>query len=178
MSSARVPCDFCQAPIGLEEFERGRAVILLKKRYCSKCMAAALKRSKQKHSAPALAFHTPPPQSSSYPRRRQRRHDRKECSMPVELSVHLTDGRLYDRGRAMLWNISLSGALLRALVLPLKALPVDSHLIGIRVLEGPLKDLRILGRPARFEQSEDGLHLAIEFVRTTEVQIRQLRKFV
>lgn len=178
MSVTCVPCDFCEVAIRPEEFERGKAIVLLKKRYCAKCMAAALKRSKQKHSPPAFAFQTPPPQSTADPHRHQRRHERKECSMSVELSVHLSDGRLYDRGRAVLWNISLSGALLRALALPMKALPVDPHLIGIRVLDGPLKDLRVLGRPARFDHTEDGLHLAIEFVRTTEAQLKQLRKFV
>src|SRR5207248_2118596 len=140
------------------------------------CMAAAVKRSKQKHAAPSPAFHTPPPRPLSIPEQSRRRHERKECSVPVELSVYLENGGLYDRGNAVLWNVSLSGALLRALVLPEKALPLEPHHIGIRLLDGVLKDFEVVGRPVRLVHSEDGLHLAIEFTKIEEAQIKQLRK--
>jgi hypothetical protein len=45
-------------------------------------------------------------------------------------------------------------------------------------LDGVLEPLQILGRPVRFVHSEDGLHLAIEFVRTEQSQLKQLRKFI
>jgi len=177
MSRVAVPCSFCSENIPPEDFERGKAVTLLKKHYCSKCMAAAVARSKQKETSPSSTFQTPSP----VPIRThggRRRHERKECSMRVELSIYLPGGRLFDRGEAVLWNISLSGALLRALLLPRKSLPVEPHLIGIRVLEGPLQSLEVQGRPVRFVHSEDGLHLAIEFVKTQEAQLRLLRNFV
>jgi len=177
MTGSPILCDFCTATIRPEDFERGKAVILLKKRYCSECMAAEVARSKRKHAPPAPAFVTPP-QRPPRPPESRRRHERKECSIPVELSIYLSDGRLFDQGEAVLWNISLSGALLRALVLPEKSLPVEPHTIGIRVLDGVLKNLQILGRTVRFVHSEEGLHLAIEFVRTEEAQLTQLRKFI
>lgn len=177
MSRVAVPCSFCFEIIPPEDFERGKAVTLLKKHYCAKCMAAAVARSKQKGSSPSSTFQTPTPG----PVRAHgglRRHERKDCSMRVELSIYLPDGRLFDRGEAVLWNISLSGALLRALLLPRKSLPVEPHLIGLRVLDGELQNLEIQGRPVRFVHSEDGLHLAIEFVKTQEAQLRFLKKFV
>ena len=67
---------------------------------------------------------------------------------------------------------------MRALILPEKALPLEPHHIGIRLREGVLKDFQILGKPVRLEHSEDGIHLAIEFVRTHEAQIQQLRKLL
>jgi len=41
------PCDFCDTPIPLSDFEVGRAATLLKKNYCSSCMTAAIERSKR-----------------------------------------------------------------------------------------------------------------------------------
>jgi len=178
MTPRPIPCDFCEAMIGPEDFERGKAVILLRKHYCAKCMSSAVKRSKRKQAAPSPAFLTPPPRPPSVPKQSGRRHERKECSVPVELSVYLENGQLYDRGDAVLWNVSLSGALLRALILPERALPLEPHHIGIRLLEGVLKDFEILGRPVRLEHSEDGIHLAIEFVKTEAAQIQQLRKLL
>jgi len=177
MSRVAVPCSFCAEVIPPVDFERGRAVTLLKKHYCSKCMAAAVARSKQKGTSPSSTFQTPSPGPiRAYGG--MRRHQRKDCSMRVELSIYLPSGRVFDRGEAVLWNISLSGALLRALLLPRKSLPIEPHLIGLRVLDGELKTLEIQGRPVRFVHSEDGLHLAIEFVKTQEAQLRLLREFV
>lgn len=176
MSTKLIPCHFCDANIPQEDFENGRAVILLKKNYCAKCMAEAVKRSKRKNAPPSPVFQTPPPEVAGplQSRRSRRRHERKDCSIPVELSVYLENGQLYDRGEAVLWNLSLSGALLRALILPARALPAEPHHIGIRVQQGDLRNFTILGRPVRMVHSEDGLHLAIEFVRTDSSRIEQL----
>ncbi len=170
-------CDFCHSSIPPSDFESGKAVTLLKKRYCSACMTVALKRSKDKRVAPSPDFHTPPvgPPAAALGRRR---HSRKECSIPVELSIYLEQGELFDRGEAVLWNISLSGALLRALILPEKALPAIPHHLGIRVLSGSLQGFEIFGRPVRLVHSEDGLHVAMEFVKVQESTLKQLRKLV
>ncbi len=39
-------CDFCGDPISSADFEKGHAVVLLKKTYCGKCLADAVRRSK------------------------------------------------------------------------------------------------------------------------------------
>lgn len=178
MASLSIPCDFCSVLIPREDFECGKAVTVLKKHYCPKCMAAAVERSKTHNATPSPVFQTPRPTPLSDLQRNRRRHERKDCSIRVELSVYLENGQLYDRGNAVLWNVSLSGALLRALVLPEKALPLEPHHVGMRMLDGALENLRILGRPVRLVHAEDGLHLAVEFTKTEEAQIKQLRKFL
>ena len=47
MSASRT-CDFCSAEIPSSDFEAGRAVILLKRVYCRKCMERAV-RQKTRH---------------------------------------------------------------------------------------------------------------------------------
>jgi hypothetical protein len=37
-------CDFCAATIRSSDFENGRAVVLLKKTYCQKCMERAVRQ--------------------------------------------------------------------------------------------------------------------------------------
>jgi hypothetical protein len=75
-------------------------------------------------------------------------------------------------------NVSLSGALLSGLVLPLRSLPVRPHLIGLRMLDGPLTGMEIKGRPVRFAHGAEGLSLAVQFVETKDVDLAQLRKII
>lgn len=169
-------CHYCRKSLAPEDFESGKAVTLLKRSYCEGCVHIAVEKSKQKEASstttPAVAGQTPTP----FPSRR--RHERKECSIVVELAVYLESGKLYDRGQAQMWNVSLSGALLRALLLPTKALPLEPHYVGIRLLEGELAGFEIVGRPVRLAHSEDGLHLAIEFSRIEDAKTSKLRKLL
>jgi len=108
----------------------------------------------------------------------RRQHPRKETSLPLEISIYLEEGTLFDRGSAMMKNVSLSGALLSGLVLPLRSLPVRPHTIGIRMLDGPLTGVEIKGRPVRFSHGPEGLSLAVEFIETEDVDLGQLRKII
>lgn len=168
-------CDFCSTEIPLKEFQQGRAVKVLGKNYCAACMAEAIKRARNPETAPDLRTPRPHPPMKHENRRR---HVRKPTSIAVELSIYLADGQLYDRGEALLANVSLSGALLGALVLSQKPIPVAPHTIGIRLLEGLAKDLEIIGRPVRFVHVRGGSEVGIEFLRTEETQLKQLRKIV
>lgn len=40
----RRTCDFCFAEISQSDFDKGRAVVLLKKLYCRKCMERAVRQ--------------------------------------------------------------------------------------------------------------------------------------
>ena len=160
-------CGVCGVDVSPDDFERGRAVRVLGKVYCPACTAAAIKRSRNPGVPPD--FRTPPP---------WRRHERKTLWVAVELSIYLESGELYDRGAASLANVSLSGALLRALVLPQRSFPSALHTIGIRLLEGPAKNLEIVGRPVRLVEAPSGLELAVEFLETKEPQLQALRKIV
>ncbi len=51
----------------------------------------------------------------------RRREVRKSVDLPVEIAIYLSDGTLFDRGKAVLRDLSLSGGLLSGLVLPQQA---------------------------------------------------------
>lgn len=171
MSSGAARCHYCQKWLTPQDFEFGKAVTLLKRSYCEGCVHIAVEKSKHKDPSSVQV-----PATLPFPSRR--RHERKECSLNVELSVYLENSKLYDRGQAVLWNVSLSGALLRALLLPSKALPLEPHYVGIRLLEGEMKGFEIVGRPIRLAHSEDGLHLAIEFAKLEEAPAGMLKKLL
>jgi hypothetical protein len=42
--SERRSCDFCRAEIPPSDFDHGRAVVLLKKAYCGRCMERAVRQ--------------------------------------------------------------------------------------------------------------------------------------
>jgi hypothetical protein len=52
-------CSFCSAPIALADFEKGLAVRLLGKIYCSDCQAVAIENSRNPEARPELT--TPRP---------------------------------------------------------------------------------------------------------------------
>jgi hypothetical protein len=56
-ASDPVPCDFCGVPIAADKFAQGKAIVILKKKYCPKCMQKAV----QKGKTPAPAPTVPPP---------------------------------------------------------------------------------------------------------------------
>jgi len=56
-----IPCDFCGGAIPKNDFESGRATTLMKKRYYSACLSAAIDRSKREDCIPE--FLTPRPGS-------------------------------------------------------------------------------------------------------------------
>jgi transcriptional regulator with XRE-family HTH domain len=109
----------------------------------------------------------------------KRVHPRKSADLPLELSIYLADGSLFDRGHAIIRDLSLSGALLSGMILTeQKGIPLQPHTIGIRLLEGALKDFEIRSKPVRFLQKADGIQLAVEFERVEDVALKQLRKIV
>jgi hypothetical protein len=109
----------------------------------------------------------------------RRLHPRKSADLPLELSIYLADGTLFDRGQAVMRDVSLTGALLSGVILTdKKGLPLQPHTIGIRLLAGDLKDLEIRSKPVRFLQRSGAIHLAVEFEKVEGVAIKQLRKIV
>lgn len=104
----------------------------------------------------------------------RRRHPRKQMELPLELKVYTPDGALHDRGRALLRDLSLCGALLSALVLRRRTLPLGPCQMAIRPSKGPAKDVEILGRPVRIIHAPEGTNLGIEFFEAEEAKARRL----
>jgi hypothetical protein len=102
----------------------------------------------------------------------------RPMAIPLELSIYNSDGTLFDKGAAVIKDVSLSGALLTG---GGAAPAVDSpapHTIGIRMLDGALKGVEILARPIRLAHAgqNQGMNLAVEFLRTEEAKLKKLRK--
>ncbi len=57
--SGEMVCDVCGGPIDPVDFDKGRAVMVLKRRYCSKCMTDAIQKSRTPDAPPQ--FITPKP---------------------------------------------------------------------------------------------------------------------
>jgi transcriptional regulator with XRE-family HTH domain len=104
----------------------------------------------------------------------RRKYPRRSIAIPIELSIYLEGGKLYDRGTGLLQEVSLSGAKLSAVVLPGRAIPIVSHSIGIRIPDGPLKDVEILGHAVRLYPGEGAVGFAVEFLTTEESKAEQL----
>jgi len=168
-------CDFCPAEIPPSDFQEGRAVRVAGRNYCRGCMKAAIERGKNPDRPPELL--TPRPARLPVPKDR-RRHERKETVLFLELSLYLADGRLHHRAPAVMRNVSLSGALLGGLILPGNILPADARRIGIRVVDGPLRDQEILCRIVRIISREEGSDVALEFEGTEAAKVEQLRRIV
>jgi hypothetical protein len=64
-SQPTTSCDFCGCGIPKLDFELGRATTLMKKRYCSACLSAAIARSKREDFIPQ--FLTPRPSALRSP---------------------------------------------------------------------------------------------------------------
>jgi hypothetical protein len=111
--------------------------------------------------------------------RHRRAEARKAMETPLELSIYLAGGRLLGRGNAVMRDVSLSGALLSGIVLPGNlGIPLAPHSVGIRLLEGPLKELEIRGKPVRFVQRGRAVELAVAFESSHDVARKLLRKIV
>jgi hypothetical protein len=60
-ASDPVSCDFCGVPIAPEKFTQGKAVVLLRKRYCQDCIKRAVQKSKVPAPPSTPAAPPPPP---------------------------------------------------------------------------------------------------------------------
>jgi hypothetical protein len=80
----------------------------------------------------------------------RRRHPRKEISLGTELYIYHRDGSLYDQGVATIRDISLCGARITDVTLPLGSLPVEPFSVGLRPMQKPVDDIEIPGQIVRF----------------------------
>ena len=168
-------CNFCDAEVPRKDFQEGRAVTVAGRNYCRACMTVAIERGKNPDRPPELR--TPRPARLPVPQDR-RRHERKDTVLFLELSIYGADGRLHHRAPAVMRNVSLSGALLGGLVMPAKVIPADIQRIGIRLLEGPLRDQEILCRVVRIIPRDEGSDVALEFEGTEAAKVERLRQIV
>lgn len=98
----------------------------------------------------------------------ERHQVRKDVMVAVEISVYGAQGGLHDCGTAVARNVSLSGAMLIAISLPRRTLPLGPCTIGLRQLAAALPTPEVLGRIVRFQHASDSVGFAVEFLQGQE----------
>ena len=80
----------------------------------------------------------------------RRRHPRKEMAVGAELCIYHKDGSVYDQGVATIRDISLCGARISDVTLPMGTLPVEAFTVGLRPMQKPVDDIEIPGMIVRY----------------------------
>ena len=107
-----------------------------------------------------------------------RRHRRTPLVLPIEILIYSENGSLAQKGSGMVANLSLSGAQLQGIALPLQALPLQAGGLGIRFLEGHLANREFSCVPVRFLETETGMRLGIQFKTLDSRAKASLRRIV
>ena len=103
---------------------------------------------------------------------------REELALPVEFSIYDTKGAPYDRGTAMIKDVSRSGVRLADVVVPKQSFPLAPHIVGIRIQRHGLEKAEILGKVVRLDAKEGGLQLGVRFLDKQEEALRHLGKIL
>jgi transcriptional regulator with XRE-family HTH domain len=105
----------------------------------------------------------------------RRRHPRKEMAQEARISIYREDGSLYDHGVAIVHDISLGGALISDVTLPMKSLPVGPFTVGLHLARKPADDVEISGRIVRLNLN-DSLTYGIAFEKLDPAVEKKFRR--
>lgn len=99
----------------------------------------------------------------------RRREERHAAGGPTDVAIELRrDGGIYDRGKAMLLNLSTGGALIGHLTLSKGHLPAEPFVVALRPRITHLRAMEVRGRVRRLWFDDGSLHLALQFERPLE----------
>ncbi len=93
----------------------------------------------------------------------RRRHPRREVSIGTEFYIYHKDGTLYDQGMATIRDISLCGARVSDVTLPLGSIPAEPFAVGLKPMQKPVDGVEIPGRIVRIHPN-DSASYGIEFI--------------
>lgn len=105
----------------------------------------------------------------------RRRHARKPVSLGAEVYIYHKDGSLYDQGVATIRDISLSGARISDVTLPLGTIPVEPFTIGLRPMQKPVDDIEIPGQIVRIH-ANGATSYGIQFQKVDAALEKKLRR--
>jgi transcriptional regulator with XRE-family HTH domain len=105
----------------------------------------------------------------------RRRHPRREVALGAELSIYAKDGRLFDQGVATIRDISLCGARISDVALPLGSLPVEPFTIALRPMQKPVDDLELQGQIVRIH-GNGTMCYGIQFAAVDSTVEKKLRR--
>jgi hypothetical protein len=93
-----------------------------------------------------------------------RSHPRQAVNRPVQMTIYRPDGSVFSSGQATMSEVSLSGAVLKGVLLSKQVIPIAPHTIGIVLAIGPAERLEVRGFPVRFFQDGESLGLSVKFL--------------
>jgi hypothetical protein len=105
----------------------------------------------------------------------RRRHPRRELSLGAELYIYHRDGSLYDQGVATIRDISICGARITDVTLPLGTLPVEPFTVGLRPMEKPVDDVEIPGMIVRYHMNGH-VSYGVEFQKVDTLLEKKVRR--
>jgi transcriptional regulator with XRE-family HTH domain len=106
-----------------------------------------------------------------------RQFERTDLRLDSEFDIILSNGDVYDSGRAIIRNISEGSALISELTSSKSSLPMKPFTISLIINGGGLKGVSVLGRVTRLEMKEE-LELALKFVEVSPVSAKKLQGFM
>ena len=111
----------------------------------------------------------------------KREYGRTELDSPVELTITLEDGTIFDSGTAVVKNLSVGGALLKGLELPKHVLPLQNFTMLIKLKDTP-KLAGLVGECelVRFAGSTEtgDPELGVRFMNATHRDRRRIQEYV
>jgi len=105
----------------------------------------------------------------------RRRHPRKPISLGAELYIYKKDGNLYDQGVATIRDISLCGARITDVALPLGSLPIEPFSVALRPMQKPMEDVELQGTIVRI-LSNGATSFGIQFAPVSGPLEKKLRR--
>jgi transcriptional regulator with XRE-family HTH domain len=105
----------------------------------------------------------------------RRRHPRREVAIATEVYLYAKDGTLYDQGIATLRDLSLCGARISDVALPLNTLPTEPFSITLKPMVRPLEDVEIPGKIVRLHMN-GAASFGIDFGKLDPAVMRRLKK--
>lgn len=91
-----------------------------------------------------------------------REHSRRKVNIPATVEILLGSGRVFTTGKAMVRDISFTGALIAKMVLKKRVLPAENFRIRIRMSHPNHKGIGALCKPVRFGVGKD-FEIGVEF---------------
>ncbi|HLF94779.1 MAG TPA: PilZ domain-containing protein [Planctomycetota bacterium] len=105
----------------------------------------------------------------------RRRHARKEMALGAEIYIYHKDGSVYDQGVATIRDLSLCGARISDVTLPLGTLPVEPFTVGLRPMQKPVDDIEIPGMIVRYHLNGQATY-GVEFQKLESLLEKKLRR--
>lgn len=107
----------------------------------------------------------------------RRRYQRIPVDIPVYVRILLSDGTVFDEGKARFLDLSPISALVGNFNLHKQLIPLSPFTLEMEVLEGELAAVRVRGRIARIVMPDE-MQMGVEFADLEQATIERLKEYL